>query len=208
MTIVRGTIYTLSQTLGAYAGALVFRCSVSRDTATTYMLGACNAGELGSKGCVISECMYGLCVLLIGFGVGLNPKQGQIFGPVLAPFLIGTVLALVIWVSANINGIEHGQYTGTAVNPAACQGLKWAALSHPQLGDAESISPTWYYWLGCICAVLLHTVVFMVAPPTGVPQMIQDDDDEKQSDSSMAAYNLLNEPDDDEDRGASRASQS
>lgn len=158
---------------------MAFRETVSDCPDTDiYLLGGCEAGMLGAGQSVLREGIYGFCFLLIVFGVGLNPKQRQIFGPVLAPFLIGITTTLIRWASTNIDGTNFSYetngtasfYSGAAVNPACCQGLKWAAMSHPKLPGASSLSSTWCYWLGAVLAVFLHTCVFVLAPPVKLGQ--------------------------------------
>ena len=52
----------------------------------------------------------------IAFGVGLDPRQAQLFGPVLGPFLVGSTLGLVSFASAGL----VPQYSGASMNPARC----------------------------------------------------------------------------------------
>lgn len=102
---------------------------------------------------LIAESMFSLCLLFIAFGVALDPRQGKIFGPVLAPFIIGLALGMLIFASS---GLAPG-YTGAGMNAARCIGS--AAAS----GEWKH---HWVYWLGPVIAVVVHTIIYKLAPPT------------------------------------------
>ena len=48
--------------------------------------------------------------------MGLDPRQAELFGPVIGPFMVGATLGLVSFASA---GVIPG-YTGAGMNPARC----------------------------------------------------------------------------------------
>lgn len=52
----------------------------------------------------------------LAFGVGLDPRQAEMFGPRLGPLFVGCTLGLVSFASS---GLVPG-YTGAAMNPARC----------------------------------------------------------------------------------------
>ena len=52
----------------------------------------------------------------LAFGVALDPRQQQLFGPFAGPFAVGCSLGLVSFASA---GLVMG-YNGAAMNPARC----------------------------------------------------------------------------------------
>jgi hypothetical protein len=52
----------------------------------------------------------------LAFGVGLDPRQGLLFGPKLGPFLTACALGLMTFASV---GLAPG-YPGAGVNPARC----------------------------------------------------------------------------------------
>ncbi len=57
-----------------------------------------------------------MCCSFLSFGVGLDPRQHQVFGPKLGPFLTACVLGLVSFSSV---GLATG-YPGAGLNPARC----------------------------------------------------------------------------------------
>ena len=59
-----------------------------------------------------------MCFSFIAFGVGLDPRQAELYGQ-LGPLLVGTTLGLVSFASA---GVASG-YTGAGMNPARCFGM-------------------------------------------------------------------------------------
>ena len=52
----------------------------------------------------------------LAFGVGLDPRQQQVFGPKFGPFLVGCTVALTSFSSI---GLAPG-YPGAGMNPARC----------------------------------------------------------------------------------------
>ena len=56
------------------------------------------------------------CHRFIAFGVGLDPRQAQVMGPKLGPFLVGCALGLTTFSTV---GIAAG-YQGVGMNPARC----------------------------------------------------------------------------------------
>lgn len=58
----------------------------------------------------------------LGFGTGLDPRQGLVFGPQLGPLLVGLGLGVV---TSATSGIAEG-YSGANMNPARCLALSAA----------------------------------------------------------------------------------
>lgn len=52
-------------------------------------------------------------LLFTSFGVGLDPRQAKVFGPALAPILVGIILGL----STLASGISKPGYTGLCTEP-------------------------------------------------------------------------------------------
>jgi hypothetical protein len=52
----------------------------------------------------------------VAFGVGLDPRQAELFGPVIGPCLVGCTLGLASFASA---GLIPG-FAGAGMNPARC----------------------------------------------------------------------------------------
>jgi glycerol uptake facilitator-like aquaporin len=95
----RMIIYIGCQTLGAaLAGFVLTTAYGSRD----FLTGGCvvNTELVPVKDAFVLEFMYCLMLIFISFGVGLDPRQAQIFGPALSPWLVGLGLGVTSWGSA------------------------------------------------------------------------------------------------------------
>ena len=73
----------------------------------------------------LSLLFFSFILLFVAYGVALDPIQGQVFGPVLAPFLLGLVVMINIFVSAGI--AEAKGYSGASMNPSRCFGAAVAS---------------------------------------------------------------------------------
>lgn len=65
----------------------------------------------------------------LAFGVGLDPRQAEMFGPRLGPLFVGCTLGLVSFASS---GLVSG-YTGAAMNPARCFAFATARANYKGL---------------------------------------------------------------------------
>mmetsp|Transcript_6139 Transcript_6139/g.22579 ORF Transcript_6139/g.22579 Transcript_6139/m.22579 type:complete len:132 (+) Transcript_6139:769-1164(+) len=104
----------------------------------------------------VVEFIFSMVVLIVAYGTAFNVKQGEIFGPVLAPLFIGTAISIGIFSSGTL--ISTG-YSGAAMNPARCFGP--AAIS----GTSASFDGHWAYWVGPFCAGAVNAAVYAIAPP-------------------------------------------
>ena len=52
----------------------------------------------------------------LAFGVGLDPREAEMFGPRLGPLFVGCSLGLVSFASSGL----VPRYTGASMNPARC----------------------------------------------------------------------------------------
>jgi glycerol uptake facilitator-like aquaporin len=122
----RAVLYVVFQCLGAVIGAFLLRTA----------LGTTPEGLKLSPGCYIDpslvtpgqafalEFMGSLVLIFLAFGLGLDPRNANVFGPSLGPFLIGLTSALTLFAG----GIARPGYLGISTNPARCLGLM--AASH------------------------------------------------------------------------------
>ena len=106
----------------------------------------------------------------IAFGVGLDPRQAELSGPVLGPLLVGLALGITSFASA---GLVPG-YTGAAMNPARCfafavarGGFKGLWLLHRLVLDIKLTLrlDQWIWWTGPLAGSLVHIFVYRTAPP-------------------------------------------
>jgi len=77
-----------------------------------------DSGGITSGQVFLNEFFACFAYVFLSFGVGLDPKQGVLFGPRLAPLLTGGVLGLMTFATS---GTVPG-YPGAQMNPARCFG--------------------------------------------------------------------------------------
>ncbi|KAG8527090.1 uncharacterized protein KY384_008519 [Bacidia gigantensis] len=90
----RMVLYVAFQTAGGALAGLMLRASYG---SRHFDVGGCSVDDaVVSVGEAFSiEFMSTLILLFLAFGVGLDPRQKQIFGPALAPALVGLVLGVI-----------------------------------------------------------------------------------------------------------------
>lgn len=154
----RMVIYIFSQTAGGTLAGLILRAAYgTRD----FTAGGCfvDTSLVPVDDAFLLEFIFCLLLIFLSFGVGLDPRQGTIYGPALSPFLVGMVLFGVSWSSAFTRSGYAGAceyYPGhwvrniyiykeiclslvmVAVNPARCFGV-YVATSFP--------SYHWIHWV-------------------------------------------------------------
>ena len=147
----RMVLYVAHQTLGATLAGLMLRASYgSRD----FDVGGCSIDtRVVSVGEAFSiEFMSNVTLLFLAFGVGLDPRQRQIFGPALAPALVGLSLGVLTFGTA----ITRPGYGGASMNPTRCLGV-FVATRFPGWH--------WIHWVGPIAAAFVHSVFYVLVPP-------------------------------------------
>ncbi|KAE8137839.1 major intrinsic protein-domain-containing protein [Aspergillus pseudotamarii] len=99
ISLPRMVIYLLGQTLGgALAGFMLQRAYGSKD----FTVGGCtvNTRLVPVDEAFLLEFIFCLVLIFLSFGVGLDPRQGSIYGAALSPFLVGMTLGVVSWGSS------------------------------------------------------------------------------------------------------------
>ncbi|KAK5274279.1 hypothetical protein LTR96_000879 [Exophiala xenobiotica] len=155
-TFPRLVLYVAAQTLGGTLAGLLLRAAAGT---RFFKVGGCFlfiADENGARGSVSSqfviEFMGSLLLLVMAFGVGLDPRQKEIFGPALAPILVG----LAAGGSALCFAFSTPGSGGAGLNPARCFGV-----------FVGSRFPGWHWvnWVGPLAASMLHGIVYWIVPP-------------------------------------------
>ncbi|EEA23258.1 hypothetical protein TMatcc_002116 [Talaromyces marneffei ATCC 18224] len=147
----RMVLYLIGQTAGgALAGLVLKDVYGSSDFAVGGCLVETNLVEV--RQALVLEFMCTLILIFLAFGVALNPRQERIYGPALAPWLVGLALGLLSWGS----GYEKPGYAGASMNPARCFGV-YVGSGFPGYH--------WIHWVGVICATLGHGVFYQLLPP-------------------------------------------
>lgn len=184
MKFVRTCLYILVQFLGWMAGAAMARRVVGDEWVIKYGLGGCSYYGMDFAQAFILEYMIDLCIIFPIYGCVLNKRQGEIFGFIIGPSIIGITLGLLIFASA---GMGAPPFTGASMNPTMCSGIniQWAKGVEQYYANAnandnvydddmadytrlkESVIYTQFgaYWVAPIVAVISHAVFYYVAPP-------------------------------------------
>ncbi|KAH8811145.1 putative aquaporin transporter [Xylogone sp. PMI_703] len=150
-TFPRMVLYVGFQTAGGVIAGLLLRSSYgSRD----FFAGGCTVDtNLVSIGDIFAlEFMADFTMLFLAFGVGLDPRQKDTFGPALGPILVGMVLGVLSFGTS----IVRTGYSGASMNPARCMGA-FVGGGFPTFA--------WVTWVGPICASVIHGVIYWALPP-------------------------------------------
>lgn len=151
-TLPRTILYIIFQTIGSTVGAFFVRAALGN---TRSIIPGCyidsslvTAGEAFAL--EIVSCMT---LVFLAFGIGLDPRQKLVYGPALAPMLIGLALGLCTFAT----GAVKPGYAGAAMNPARCFGLM-AAEGRWTLH--------WVHWAGALSAGLVNGLFYWAIPPS------------------------------------------
>ncbi|KAI9731042.1 MAG: hypothetical protein M1834_005505 [Cirrosporium novae-zelandiae] len=115
----RAILYMLAQLFGsAVAGGLI-RASFGFANTEKYRGGGCYliTPQVSPGQAFVIEMMSTFILLVLAFGVGLDPRAAENFGP-LGPPLVGLSLGLVTFAGSNL--VANGGYTGPSINPTRC----------------------------------------------------------------------------------------
>ncbi|KAJ5362335.1 hypothetical protein N7541_003179 [Penicillium brevicompactum] len=150
-TLPRCILYVAFQILGGTLAGLLLRASF--DTRSFIVPGCHMDSTIVSSGNAFAiEFTTCFALIFTAFGVGLDPRQRDVFGPALGPIFVGLTLATCTFVS----GFSREGYTGFSGNPARCFGA--------MVGSHFS-SYHWVQWVAPICAGLAHGVLYYLIPP-------------------------------------------
>jgi glycerol uptake facilitator-like aquaporin len=99
ISLPRMILYVGSQMLG---GALAGGALATAYGTADFAVGGCNINPslVSERQAFAIEFMFSLTLIFVAFGVGLNPRQAPVFGPILTPFLIGLALGILLISSA------------------------------------------------------------------------------------------------------------
>ena len=116
-TLPRMVLYVSFQTAGGALAGLLVRASIGT---REFKIGGCYlfTEMVPPPNAFVIEFVLSLLLLFIAFGVGLDPRQKQVIGPALSPFLVGMGLGVLSFGSA-FTRYGHG---GASLNPARCFG--------------------------------------------------------------------------------------
>lgn len=150
-TFPRMVLYIAAQTAGASLAGLLLRSAAdSRD----FKVGGCFlfTDLVSVRSAFTVEFVGSLLLLFLAFGVGLDPRQAELFGPALGPVLVGLAAGST---ALSLSFSRYG-YGGAGLNPARCFGV-FVASRFP--GWA------WVTWIGPLAASLFHGIIYFLVPP-------------------------------------------
>ncbi|RPA99049.1 aquaporin-like protein [Choiromyces venosus 120613-1] len=154
-TLPRTIVYVFMQALGSVVGGFLLRTGLGRDNTVGAIVPGCywapNTGIDYGQAFVI-EFVSCCIVLFIAFGVGLDPRQRDIFGPALGPILIGVAIAILTF----ITGIMRQGYTGASMNPSRCLGL---------VAATQMFRGHWVTWAAAVAAAAINGGFYIMVPP-------------------------------------------
>ncbi|KAH7027199.1 putative aquaporin transporter [Microdochium trichocladiopsis] len=147
----RTVLYVAFQTAGGALGGVLARLSIgTRD----FKAGGCYLfpDQIDTGDAFVIEFMATLLLLFFAFGVGIDPRQREIVGPTLGPFLVGMAVGSVSLGSA----FARVGFGGASTNPARCFGV-----------FVGSHFPRWHWinWIADIAAGIVHAVFYHIVPP-------------------------------------------
>ncbi|KAK7920158.1 hypothetical protein PG985_008180 [Apiospora marii] len=150
----RAVLYIVAQTAGAALAGGFLVGSWGHEKAARLHGGGCFYDPAGiSTGQVLlTDIACGFILLYLSFGVGLDPRQAQMFGPALGPILVGLCFGMVNFVTT---GTAPG-YSGATMNPARCFGMAVAS------GDW---SKQWVWWVAPAISGILLALLYNPIPP-------------------------------------------
>ncbi|KAG8922656.1 hypothetical protein FRC03_007916 [Tulasnella sp. 419] len=153
---VRSIIYVMCGAAGSIIGGAFLRGGLGYERALAVHNGGCwldPNGPMSVGQAVCIEFIGAFCLLFVAFGVGLDPRQKELYGASFGPLLVGATVGLITSATSNLNP----GYTGAGIFPGRCLGLQ-VGLGHLERHD-------WIWWVPDIAAALVHAVVYHIAPP-------------------------------------------
>ncbi|KAI0477922.1 aquaporin-like protein [Xylariaceae sp. FL0804] len=153
-TLSRAVLYIVAQSAGAVIGAFLLRVSLGSDWFPMGFIPGCGIvpSQTSMGQLFLFEWIGSFLLIFIACGVGLDPRQQNVFGPALSPMLIGVSLALVIFSSA----FAKTGYYGVGANPARCLGM---------MSANHDLAYNWIHWLAALASGLSNGVMYYIIPP-------------------------------------------
>ncbi|KAK0392737.1 hypothetical protein NLU13_2232 [Sarocladium strictum] len=129
-------------------------CPVSRGVA--YMLGqtagaALGGGILLGARVFLNEFFASMALIYLAYGVGLDPRQAEFYGPRMGPLLVGSSLGLISFATS---GAVPG-FAGAQMHPARCFGF--GVAKRDMVGQ-------WIWWFAPATAAILSALMYNLIP--------------------------------------------
>ncbi|PSN67864.1 aquaporin-like protein, partial [Corynespora cassiicola Philippines] len=149
----RTILYVFFQCAGAVVAGFLVRASLGTPAESLHIIPGCyvDPSVVAPAEAYVLETMSSFALVMIAFGVGLDPRQRDVFGPALSPILIGLAIALCSFAS----GIARQGYSGASLNPARCLGL---------MAAGERFDYHYIHWAGDISTAILNGLMYWAIP--------------------------------------------
>jgi glycerol uptake facilitator-like aquaporin len=158
MSISRCVVYVVCQVIGATIAGFLVRIMVGEDVAQTYGIGQCGLGnyvnEVGIIPAFLIEFVFDFILLFVCYGMVLDPKQGEVAGPIFGPLAVSLIFCFNFVVSGLIR--PNAGYSGAAMNPSRCLGPALAMFN---------IDYMWVWWTAAQFAAVIHGALYILVPP-------------------------------------------
>ena len=166
----RMALYIPAQVLGAIIAGYIVKHQTPAALLHGNQLGMCSIGIDQSPAEALTLEIFGdLFVLFVAFGVALDERQRQTMPGWLPPFIISTMIALLIYTTSTISRFGTGAiaFPTRCFAPAVAMGLLSAdsfVVPGPD-GDVVVRNAQWIYWVGPFCASCIVGLLYRVVPP-------------------------------------------
>ncbi|KAF2016459.1 aquaporin-like protein [Aaosphaeria arxii CBS 175.79] len=148
----RTVLYVIFQCTGAVVAGFMLRAAIGSKQAFGMIPGCYIDTSIITPGqAYVFETMTSFGLIFIAFGVGLDPRQRQVFGPAVSSLLVGMALGFTSFVS----GIARPGYTGASLNPARCLGL---------MSAADQFNYHYIHWFGDLTAAIINGIMYWIIP--------------------------------------------
>jgi aquaporin-4 len=163
----RMVVYIIAQIVGSIGASYTAKHMLPESTLHAGMLAMCSLGtEQTVHQALTMEIFCDFFVLFVAFGVALDERQRQVFAPWLPPFIIGTLIALLIYTTSTISPMSNGAiaYPTRCFGPAVAMGLVTADSF--TLGNGTVVrNAQWIYWIGPLISALMIGSLYRISPP-------------------------------------------
>jgi len=158
MSISRCVVYVVCQVIGATIAGFLVRIMVGEDVAQVYGIGQCGLGnyvnEVGIGAAFLVEFVFDFILLFVCYGMVLDPRQGEVAGPIFGPLAVSLIFCFNFTVSGLIR--PSAGYGGAAMNPGRCLGPAIAMWN---------IDYMWVWWTAAQFAAAAHGALYILVPP-------------------------------------------
>lgn len=164
----RMIVYIATQIVAAIAASYTAKYMLPPSIVDATKLAMCSLGtEQTVQQALTIEIFCCFFVLFGAFGTALDDRQRQVFKPGTAPFIIATLIAMLIYCTATMSSGGTGAVTfpTRCLGPAIAMGL--VTSESFTLGSGRVVhNAQWIYWIGPMISSFMVGVLYRVVPPS------------------------------------------